>query len=160
MVVSLLTYICVPKSQWVKILKTFKSQCVMMTTRHGIAFYITIPLWGESIGHRSISIPLIKRPVIRSFDIFVVVNMNKRMNKQSNCRWFETPWLSCGVTVMLHCDSRDVGHHYDDCGFPTRQIWTAVASFIRRFLCNCKNIHISSAAPSVWHKCIVIQSYG
>ena len=36
----------------------------------------------------------------RSFDITFVVTLNKLSNKQSSCRWFETPWRSCEVTVM------------------------------------------------------------
>ena len=32
---------------------------------------------------------------------FFVVNPNKQLNKQSNCRWFKTPWCSPGVTVLL-----------------------------------------------------------
>ena len=34
------------------------------------------------------------RPVTRNFDVFVDVRVNKRLRKQSRCRWFETPWCS------------------------------------------------------------------
>ena len=30
--------------------------------------------------------------MIRSFDVFFVVNPNKALINQSSCRWFETPW--------------------------------------------------------------------
>ena len=34
------------------------------------------------------------RPVTRNFDVFFDVHMNKLLNKQSICRWFETSWRS------------------------------------------------------------------
>ena len=30
-----------------------------------------------------------------SFDVFLGVRMNKLSNKQSSCRWYETPWRLC-----------------------------------------------------------------
>ena len=39
-------------------------------------------------------------PVKRRFDVFFYVRLNKRLNKQWSCRWFETPWYPCDVTVM------------------------------------------------------------
>ena len=41
-----------------------------------------------------------QRPVTRSFDGFYDVHLNKRMIKQSICRWFETPWRS----LWRHCN--------------------------------------------------------
>ena len=35
-----------------------------------------------------------QRSVKRSFDVFFDVRPNKRLNKQSICRWFDTPWRS------------------------------------------------------------------
>ena len=35
------------------------------------------------------------------FDIVFDVSRNKLLNKHSICHWFETPWCSCGVTVMI-----------------------------------------------------------
>ena len=32
-----------------------------------------------------------QRPVTRSFDVFFDLRLNKRLNKQSRLRWFETP---------------------------------------------------------------------
>ena len=44
-----------------------------------------------------------KRPVTRSFDIFSDMHMNKRLNKQSWCWWFETSsrslWRHCNAIV-------------------------------------------------------------
>ena len=34
------------------------------------------------------------RSVTRSFDVFFDLHLNKRLDKQSRCRWFETPWYS------------------------------------------------------------------
>ena len=42
-----------------------------------------------------------QRPVTRSFDVFFDMRMNKRLSKQSRCRWFETPpsslWCHCNI---------------------------------------------------------------
>ena len=42
-----------------------------------------------------------QRPVTRSFDIFFDVRLNKRLIKQTRCRWFETPWRS----LWRHCNA-------------------------------------------------------
>ena len=67
-----------------------------------IYFRITGPLWGEP--------PIIgglpsKRLVARKFDVFFDLRLNKRLSKQSRCRWFETPsrslWRHCNDHVTL-----------------------------------------------------------
>ena len=35
-----------------------------------------------------------QRPVMRSFDVFSDLRLNKRLSKQSRHWWFETPWHS------------------------------------------------------------------
>ena len=51
--------------------------------------------------HRSPVNPHSQRPVTRSFDVFFDLRLNKRLNKQSRPRWFETPlrslWRHCNV---------------------------------------------------------------
>ena len=46
----------------------------------------------------------LKRPVTRSFDVFFDLRLNKRLSKQSICRWFETPSRSsrrhCNVVII------------------------------------------------------------
>ena len=42
----------------------------------------------------------LQRPVTWSFDVFFDVRMNKRLSKQSRCRWFKTPWRS----LLRHCN--------------------------------------------------------
>ena len=69
------------------------TQVFMRALWHRKYFCITDPLWGESTGH--------KGSVMRSFNVFVVVSMNKMLNKQLSGRWFETPWHSSEVNVML-----------------------------------------------------------
>ena len=58
-------------------------------------------LWGQN--HQSLagSPWPHKGPVMWSFDIYFVVSPNKLLIKQLICRWFEMPWRSCGVSVML-----------------------------------------------------------
>ena len=42
-----------------------------------------------------------QRPVTRRFDVFFEVHLNKPMNKQWSCRWYETPLCPCDVTVKI-----------------------------------------------------------
>ena len=48
-----------------------------------------------------------QRPVMRSFDGFFDLRLNKRLNKQSKHRWFETPsrslWRHCNACIVLGC---------------------------------------------------------
>ena len=39
--------------------------------------------------------------VMRSFNVFCSVRLNKLLNKHSSFRWCETPWCSCEVTVTI-----------------------------------------------------------
>ena len=45
-----------------------------------------------------------QRPVMRSFEVFFDLRMNKWLSKQSICRWFETPscplWRHCNVVLI------------------------------------------------------------
>ena len=36
--------------------------------------------------------------------IFFAVHLNTLLNKHSSCKWFETPFCSCDVTVMPECE--------------------------------------------------------
>ena len=40
-------------------------------------------------------------PVMRSFDIIFFLSLDKKLNKQSSCRCFDTLWSSYDVTVLL-----------------------------------------------------------
>ena len=42
-----------------------------------------------------------KGPILLSFDVSFVVSL-KVVEQQSSCRWFETPWPSCNVTIMWY----------------------------------------------------------
>ena len=44
---------------------------------------------------------LAQRPVTRSFDVFFDLRLNKRLNKQSSCLWFET------ISRPLWCHSNE-----------------------------------------------------
>ena len=41
-----------------------------------------------------------KWPLMRSFDVFFDINLNKLWKKHSGCIWFETAWRSCDIVVM------------------------------------------------------------
>ena len=52
-----------------------------------------------------------QRPVTQSFDVFFVLNLNKRLSKQSSGWWFETQSCSYGVIVVAKGnDYVTVGH--------------------------------------------------
>ena len=56
-----------------------------------------------------------QRPVTRSFDVFFVLRLNKRLNKQSWGWWFGTPWCSllwrhCNELQTFITDDRQEGH--------------------------------------------------
>ena len=67
--------------------------------RAGNVMYIMTPSNGNVTGEF-----LSQRPVARSFDVFFDLHMNKRLNKQSRRRWFETPsrslWRHSGEKGM------------------------------------------------------------
>ena len=50
-----------------------------MTSSNGNIFRVTGPLYGEFTGHREFAS---QRPVMRSFDVFFDLHLNKRLNKQ------------------------------------------------------------------------------
>ena len=54
-------------------------------------------MWGDSSGPRNSSVEL---PFC-----FFVVNLNKLLNKQFSCWWYEMRLYSCGITVMLWSSS-------------------------------------------------------
>ena len=70
----------------------------MMMWWHGNTFCITGPLWGESTGRWW---NLITKGQLYGAWYFLVVSLNRLLNKQSSCWCFEMPWHSCDVTVML-----------------------------------------------------------
>ena len=43
---------------------------------------------------------------VRSFDVCFVTSLNKVLDKQSSCRWFESPWCPCDITVSMHYKTR------------------------------------------------------
>ena len=55
-------------------------------------------------------------PVMRSFGVFYVLRLNKRLSKRSKRRWFEAPsrslWRHCNVIIyMLWLQYFDIGKH-------------------------------------------------
>ena len=74
-----------------------------MTSSNWNIFRVTGPLWEEFISHRWIPLTM---PVMRSYDVFFDLCLNKRLGKQSRRRWFETPlrpfWRHCIVSTCQH----------------------------------------------------------
>ena len=69
----------------------------MMTSSNGNIFRVTGPLCGEFTSHRWIPE---QRIVTRSFGVFFLLCLNKRLNKQSWGCWFRTP----SPSPWRHCD--------------------------------------------------------
>ena len=59
----------------------------IMTSSNGNISRVTGALWGESTGHRWI-------PLTEASNAEIWCFLYVRLNKQSGCRWFETPWRS------------------------------------------------------------------
>ena len=60
----------------------------MMTSSNGNIIRVTGPLCGEFTGPGEFPT---QRPVTRSFDVFFDLRLNKRLSKQPQGWWFETP---------------------------------------------------------------------
>ena len=69
----------------------------MMTSSNGNIFRVTCPLCGEFTGPGEF---LRQRPVTRSSDVFFELRVNKRLSKQMQGWWFETPASS----LWRHCN--------------------------------------------------------
>ena len=85
---------CTYTSEWPLVADSLK--CIMMASWNGNIFCVTGHLCGEFTGHWWIPH---KRPVTRSFDVFFVLRLSKRLSKQSSGWWFEMPlcplWRYC-----------------------------------------------------------------
>ena len=70
----------------------------MMTSSNGYIFYVSVPLWAESNGHRWIPSP---RSVTRNVDVFFDLRLNKRLSKQSRRQSVRRHGAHYDVTVMV-----------------------------------------------------------
>ena len=92
----------------------------MMTSSNGNIFRVTGPLCGE------IST---KRPVMRSFDVFLDLRLNKRLSKQSWGWWFET--LSCSLWCHCNTNSKQFLSSYQLCTYEWYSIQMLITWLIR-----------------------------
>ena len=97
---------------------------------------ITYSWWRHQM--KTFGFPL-QMPVMRSFDIFFDLRLNKRLSKQWKCRWFETPsrslWRHCNVrnVASTFClDTRETCCYYELIGFNHKLpiSWVASSWFI------------------------------
>ena len=115
----------------------------IMTSWHGNAFRIACPLWGESQKSQ-------KGPRMRSYDTICRVSLNKLLNKQSNCRWFERPCLSCDITVMygVYCTQEAImTSHYSEtlaATCPQLYIWQAITMYSYAAMVKLFRVHIDT----------------
>ena len=61
--------------------------------------------------HQSLLNSPSQRPVLRIFDVFFDLRLNKRLNKQSTRRWFETPLFSLWRHCNVMYDTQQQHHH-------------------------------------------------
>ena len=83
----------------------FYSQNIIVVWPLHAIYYMSAPWWRHQMETFSALLALCagnspvtgefpsQRPVMRSFDIFFYLRLNKRLSKQSRRRWFETPSL-------------------------------------------------------------------
>ena len=85
----------------------------MITSSNGNIFRVTGPLCGEVTGLRWIP-P--QRPATQSSNAFFDLRLNKRLKKQSRCRWFETPshssWRHCNEFTRNSCSWNAIQKSY------------------------------------------------
>ena len=89
----------------------FSFNNTMMVSSNGNIFRVTGPLCGEFTGDRRIL--LTKASDASSFDVFFALRQNKRLSRQSEGWWFETPsrplWRHCNALRL-----RLNGRHFAD----------------------------------------------
>ena len=74
----------------VKMLLNYYSDCLVTWWRHQMEIFFALLAICARNSLVSGEFPA-QRPVTRSFDVFFDLRLNKRLSKQSRCRWFETP---------------------------------------------------------------------
>ena len=85
-------------------------------------------LWGGGgggTGHRWI--PLTKE----EYDVLFCIILNNLSDLQSSCRWFETPWHPCDLTLMISTFCRAIGNPYYNLVWNHAMLWwNAVLAYI------------------------------
>ena len=111
----------------------------MMTSSNGNIFRVTGPLCGDFTGPGEF---LAQRPVTRSFDVFFLLRLNKRLSKQPRGWWFETApwslWRQCNVLLF-----------YRVCFAAHYWLWNIPTTIISELYIY---IHLNSLGPSdaIW----------
>ena len=103
-----------------------------MTSSYVNGFRITGTLGGESTGHQWIPITKASNA---GFDVFFDFSLNKRLNKQSTRRWFDTP----GCSLCRHCSS------------VKKPNWTLPSSQLLNYICYKIVCHILIIIVCLWY---------
>ena len=92
-----------------------------------------------------------KASVMHSSDASFVIHLNKLLNRQSSCQWFQMPWCSCDITVMMiillslhisaiiteiHTTRQPYLHDAAECAFLSIDMQIHVNSMLVHFLCH------------------------
>ena len=102
----------------------------MKTFWQGTSFCITDDVWQ-------------KGPVMHCFNIFIVVSLNKMLNKHPNCQWFESLWRN-GLSAEIQPLTYVHGQYCNN--FHTRNkknevIWWVLCVYIKKYVLCILHIH-------------------
>ena len=73
----------------------------MMTSSNGNIFRVTGPLWQDSIGHWWIPLTKVSDEELWCF---LYVRLNKRLSKQTRCRWFDRRHGAHNGVTVIHTE--------------------------------------------------------
>ena len=101
----------------------------MMTSPNGNIFRVTGPCAGNSPVTGEFPA---QRPVTQSFDVFFDLRLNKRLSKQSWCKWMETlsrsSWRHCNAAIATPWNKLGCVSSIQASGFQTFMLLLFVAS--------------------------------
>ena len=139
----------------------------MMTLSNGNIFHVTGPLCGEFTS--SGEFPT-QRPMLRNFDVFFDLRLNKRLSKQPWGWWFETPswslWRRCNDQEWYGIQSQRkrvnvcISNWWTGSTYVYIMVWCWMGIMLSSqwklsyHQCNMENnIHWSFYLNYVWQKC-------
>ena len=118
-----------------------------MTSSNGYIFRVTGPLWGEPLvpgGFPS------QRASNSCFDVFFDISLNKRLNKHSSRRWFETLY-------------RSLWHHYNKISAIMKLVewWCTLQTFVFDHICLYRRLLNAKILPNMcsWRLTIFTTSF-
>ena len=107
----------------------------MIPSCNGNYFRVTGPLWEETTGHRWIVSH--KEAVTRGFNVYLIVSLNKLLNKQSVNWDAVTPmWPQCNTHTGGYATGKYLWPHYSDVVMNTRASQITGTSIVSPAICS------------------------